>query len=76
MKKIGAAIAKLLEQCGLRCGNCGSFKNSVLEKEQLEWGTNAGGILLMDPFYLTVRRRTCADCGHLMTSKVVSSRAA
>ena len=76
LKAISSKIAKLMEMIGLRCSDCGSFRSQISEKAQLEWGTNWGNILLMDPFYLVVRRRHCANCDRLMTSRVVSANAA
>jgi hypothetical protein len=64
-------LAKWLEKLGLRCGNCSAWNNSkvaIVRRE--EWGTNAGGMLLMDPFYIVTRDRRC-QCGHLMSSSFI-----
>lgn len=75
MRKIRTAIARFFEVCGLRCSKCGSWKSVVSEERKREWGVNFGGMLLMDPFCLTIRRRKCDGCDHVMTSKVVSCEA-
>lgn len=66
----------LLEKLGIRCGECGNLEFKVNEERKLEYGTNAGNMLLMNPFYLVTRIRKCANCSHVANSKLVRTEIA
>jgi len=70
---IGERVAGILESCGLRCTQCGSWCDSTISiTRRIVWGTNAGGLLLMDPLFLKAKIRTCR-CGHTMFARIVCS---
>ncbi len=63
-----------LEKVGIRCSNCSSwFSTKETTEERLEWGANFGNTFFSDPFYVYMTYRRCTRCGHLMSSKWVSS---
>lgn len=59
-------IALLLLGIGFRisCRKCGSMTTETEVRSRLAAGTNMGGVLLMDPFYIHYRIRRCLHCGH------------
>lgn len=60
-------IACILEKTGLRCSKCGAWNSSRKTiKEEIDWGTDVGGILLTDPYHVEVTTYTCSGCGHSM----------
>jgi len=69
-------ISELLERFGIRCRQCGKFGSKKSLERKLEWGTNFGNVLLMDPFYLITVNYTCGSCDHLMHSRVTGSEPA
>jgi len=48
------------------CERCGSCKNTPSTKRVMEWGTDVGGILQTDPYYVLIHKRTCNGCGHTL----------
>ena len=77
VKAVNSWATSFLERVGIKCNKCGNFGNTKIVKEKrLEWGTNCGGMLLMDPFYLKIKNRICNNCGHVKISKVVGSEPA
>lgn len=63
-------IAKLLERAGLRCGACSLWCSSrVSVANELNWGTDMGGVFFADPFYIEETSRFCTRCNHLMDRK-------
>ncbi len=66
---------RILIKLGFRCDKCGS-KLETKKERKLEWGTNCGGLLLIDPFYLVTRARKCTNCGHVANLKVIGSEPA
>jgi len=67
--------ARILVKLGFRCGQCGS-KLETRKERTLVYGTNCGGMLLMDPFYLVARVRKCTNCGYITNTKIVGSEPA
>jgi hypothetical protein len=62
-------LVQLLESFDLRCGKCGEWLQATHAKERtLEYGTNVGGILLLDAFYIVTEVSTC-KCGHRMSQR-------
>lgn len=55
-----------LEWLGVRCSNCGGSESTVSTTRELEWGSNMGGVLFEDPYYVRYRLRTCKSCGHIL----------
>lgn len=65
-------IAKLLERLDVRCSKCRKwFSGTYRIERRLEYGTNVGGLLLMDPFYLVIKVCTC-KCGHILSTHNVA----
>lgn len=74
MKKTALFFQKLalfLQWMGLRCSKCGSWKSTSTPSKSLRWGSDIGGILKSDPFYLKTKTRTCDACKHEMSSYCV-----
>jgi len=70
-ERIGERIARIFEWWGLRCSGCGRWCDSTRSiSRTLKWGSSAGGLLLMDPFFIKTKVRTC-KCGHTMFSCTV-----
>jgi len=61
-------LSSFLQQCGLRCSKCGSWRNTKFVSTEHKFGTNLGNILLMDPYYIMTRTRECDDCHNVLSS--------
>ncbi|OGZ03763.1 MAG: hypothetical protein A2648_02300 [Candidatus Lloydbacteria bacterium RIFCSPHIGHO2_01_FULL_41_20] len=46
----------------LRCQKCGSWESQVRLRTNLEWGTDVGGIMKTDPFFVNTEMRICVGC--------------
>ncbi len=64
-------FALFLQWLGLRCSQCGSWENTISHSKRFEWGSDAGGILKLDPYYLKIETVTCDACKHEMSSHCV-----
>lgn len=65
-------LKKVLQRLVLMCGNCSAWRSSTVSThKRLEYGTNVGGMLMMDPFYIVTKDRVCNQCGRLMSSKTI-----
>jgi len=69
-----AKVLKFLESVDIRCRGCGKWLSGVYStKRKLEWGTNVGGLLLADPFYVLVKVCTCSHCGQTISSQNIGT---
>ena len=60
-------LVTVLEKLGWRCSKCNAWGTPMMDtKEEVEWGTNVGDILFMDPHYVKTTTCHCERCNHLM----------
>lgn len=69
MKKFLRPFFLFLELAGLRCAECGSWDSTRTISKELKWGSNAGGLLLMDPYHLKTEVQKCNGCGHVLAER-------
>lgn len=75
--QIRQAVVQFLEQCGLRCKECGAWfsRQKAIERE-LDYEEKIGGTLLMNPFYQKIEVSGCRVCGCVHSKKYLGTEPA
>ncbi len=67
-------VSKFLESLDIRCTECKKWLSGTYSiKRKLDYGTNVGGMLLADPFYIVAKVCTCSNCGHILSSQFIGT---